>query len=471
MKNYIGQTLWLILLVLLFTSALGWIPEGIRILGAPLRPMDIYADVRKADAEDPNVEPDSILLDADSLNVEVDSFDLDSTMVEGPLPAVDSFWFGKIIEDYSPEQQGISALLADVDSIRFGRVARIAFFGDSFVEGDILIGDLRDTLQSLWGGDGVGFVPITSKVARFKRTLVHDFKGWDVHSIVRKEERRPDYGLNGFVYDPRPGARVRYQGIGRWFNHTRSWSNVRLFYRGDSLSPIMVSMNSGESQPYELPLADGLGVVDFRSNWMSEFSMEIPDPGSLRLYGATLENGPGVYIDNFSVRGNSGGKLKLVRKNTYKEFDRIQEYDLIVLQFGLNAAGTSLRNINWYRQELDETFTHMKESFPGKAILVIGVPDRAGKIAGELKTMPSVPAITAMQRELARKHGLLFFDLYRGMGGPGTMIELSKHDPMLANKDYTHLTHLGGKHVSHLFTRILIDELARFRSQQTIPNF
>ena len=42
---------------------------------------------------------------------------------------------------------------------------RIAWYGDSFSDGDILVSDLRDTLQSLYGGNGVGFVPITSQVA------------------------------------------------------------------------------------------------------------------------------------------------------------------------------------------------------------------------------------------------------------------------------------------------------------------
>ena len=47
------------------------------------------------------------------------------------------------------------------------RPVRIAYFGDSFIEADILTGDLREMLQKRFGGCGVGYVPITTKISRF----------------------------------------------------------------------------------------------------------------------------------------------------------------------------------------------------------------------------------------------------------------------------------------------------------------
>jgi hypothetical protein len=470
MKNYIGQSLWLLIWIVILTIGLQFIPSDVKILGAPLRPMDIFTDIRLETGFDSIAYYDSLHHIQDSLALLVDTVAIDSQVVQGPLPPVDSFYFGQVFEDYHPDQKSMAAFYNAVDSIQYGRHVRIAFFGDSFVEGDILIGDLRDSLQSLWGGDGVGYVPITSKVARFKRTLVHEYRGWDTHSIVSKENRRKDYGINGFIYKPMPGATVMYQGIGRWFEHTRSWSSMRLFYTGDSLAPISLRINQGEPELRTLPDVKGLlGVVDIRAPWMSQASLEFPEPGKLMLYGASLENGAGIYIDNFSVRGNSGGKLKLISKSMMQAFDKYQHYDLIVLQFGLNAASNSLRNIAWYQQELDETFKHMRLCFPDKPILVISVPDRGGKVDGELATMRSIPAIVDMQRTLARKHGFLFFDLFRGMGGPGAMIALANTSPMLANKDYTHLTHAGGKEVSYLFVRLLQEEHTRHKMES--PHF
>lgn len=53
------------------------------------------------------------------------------------------------------------------------RPVRIAYFGDSFIEADILTGDLREMLQKRFGGCGVGYVPITTQIAGFRPTVHH----------------------------------------------------------------------------------------------------------------------------------------------------------------------------------------------------------------------------------------------------------------------------------------------------------
>ena len=41
---------------------------------------------------------------------------------------------------------------------------RIAYFGDSFIEGDYVTDELRIKLQETYGGDGIGFLPVQSNV-------------------------------------------------------------------------------------------------------------------------------------------------------------------------------------------------------------------------------------------------------------------------------------------------------------------
>ena len=53
----------------------------------------------------------------------------------------------------SPLNRLYEKLLLGVDPVR------VAFMGDSFVEGDILTADLRELLQDTFSGGGVGFVP------------------------------------------------------------------------------------------------------------------------------------------------------------------------------------------------------------------------------------------------------------------------------------------------------------------------
>lgn len=473
-KNQTGQVLLFCLLLLLLLTALSTLPAGTNLFYFELRAMDIYADVREVAPSKKNQETSPIHPTKEEADLPIDTaLTSTPTQEEEVLPPImppkDSTLYGKIVEDYTPNQNGLGRFFAAVDSISLGRTVRMAWYGDSFVEGDILVGDLRDTLQSLWGGAGVGFVPITSEVAQFKRSLKHRFKGWKAFSIVKKSDARPRLGLNGYAYKPNPEATVQYEGA-NYFKHTQRWHQVRLFYTASQPSTVVYQAEQGAVQSEKLQAKPNL-LSHWKwaaSDWgTSAFSMQFPETTDLIVYGATLESGPGIYLDNFSVRGNSGGPLKLLDPDFLQQFDAVQQYDLIILQVGLNAVTNSLNNVRWYEAELDRTLVHLKKCFPGKPILLISVGDRGGKkTSGEIETMRGVPAIVHMQRNLARKHGLLFYDLFWGMGGPGTMFRFSVHHPRLANTDYTHLTHDGGKVVGHQFARLFAQEQAKWRTKR-----
>lgn len=472
MKNYLGQMLPLLLIFLLLLIGLSFLPKGLSIGGIDLRHMDIFADIRQSVYEP---VPNETLVTLDSSQYFLsDTFGLDSlvdtmardTIRIAPLPPVDTAYFGNLVEDYSFDRSGLSRFFAAVDSIRYGKTVRIAWYGDSFVEGDILIGDLRDSLQSLWGGNGVGFVPMTSEVAPFKRTLKHVFKGWKTYSVVKKGERGATFGIDGHAYVPGPEAKVHYEEA-NYFRHTRSWNQVRLFYSTPHKLSFVWQNEGMEPQMGDLvPHPKGeIGQWKWSNPGMTGFAMRFPDSNGLTLYGASLEDATGFYIDNFSVRGNSGGPLRLIRPEMARQFDVFQQYDLVVLQVGLNAVTNSTVNVKWYEAELDKVFDHLRACFPGRPILIVSVGDRADKVNGELATMRGVPAIVHMQRDLARKHGFLFYDLFHGMGGYGSIIRLADHKPMLANKDYTHLTHEGGKVIGRLFVRLFTAEQAKWREK------
>jgi hypothetical protein len=469
MKNYLNQTLLLPVLLALMLTGVSLIPENLAVADFKLRKMDIFSDIRAS--TDTIVAPaDTIAFDSMAwLQPDTSALALTHSDSIGPLPPKDSSWFGKVIEDYNPGQKGLSRFFESVDSIRPGRTVRVAWYGDSFVEGDILLGDLRDTLQTLWGGQGVGFVPVTSEVAQFKRTLKHVFRGWTTYSIVKKTETHPLFGISGYVYQPEAEAKIHYEGAS-YFHHTARWTQFRFFYSARQQLPFVWQQQDGVPQNENLDATDGrVKAWEWTANYpgTTAFAVRFPQPEGILLYGASLESGPGIYIDNFSVRGNSGGPLKMIRPDVVQQFDRYQHYDLIVLQVGLNAVTNSLNNIKWYQAELDRTFAHLSACYPGRPILIVSVGDRANKIGTELATMRSVPAIVAMQRELARKHGFLFYDLFYGMGGPGSIIELANHKPRYANLDYTHLTHDGGRVLGCLFADLLLEEQAKWRAGKT----
>ena len=479
-KNNTGKVLSLSLLVLLLLTALSLLPGGMRIGDLKLRKMDIFADVRDSILVDTSSAASASLhmLDTaeyypqDSISSQVQVGTRDSSNVSSNpiIAAKDSVFFGKTIEDYSFDQQGLKRFFAAVDSIARGRTVRVAWYGDSFVEGDILVGDLRDSLQTAWGGAGVGFVPITSEVAQFKRTIKHTYRGWTAYSIVKKTDTRPPLGINGYAYRPEPEAKAHYEGT-RYFRNTQRWKQVRLFYTAENAQSFV--WQAGGEPPHEERLSVNNNRLNTwkwngSTNGTDAFAIRFPETNGLLVYGASLESGPGVYIDNFSVRGHSGGPLKLLAPAFIQQFDAVQQYDLIVLQVGMNAVTNTLTNVKWYEVEFDRTLKHLKTCFPGKPILVVSVGDRSGKVGAEIVTMLGVPAIVQMQRNMARKHGLLFYDLFWGMGGPNTMLKFAHQKPRLANTDYTHLTHDGGKVVGIMFAKLFLQEQSNWRVKKKV---
>ena len=78
---------------------------------------------------------------------------------------------------------------------------RIAYFGDSMIEGDLLTQDLRSMFQNNFGGNGVGFVPITSIVAGFRQTISHSFStDWKDISFKSENKQANKLFLSGHSF-------------------------------------------------------------------------------------------------------------------------------------------------------------------------------------------------------------------------------------------------------------------------------
>jgi len=90
---------------------------------------------------------------------------------------------------------------------------RIAFYGDSFVDGDILTSSLRNKLQHRFGGSGVGFVPISSEIAGFRKTIFHKFVNFNSFNIVKSSKLKLPFASGGQLYRPYENNMLSYAGI------------------------------------------------------------------------------------------------------------------------------------------------------------------------------------------------------------------------------------------------------------------
>jgi lysophospholipase L1-like esterase len=370
------------------------------------------------------------------------------------------------IEDYSPDSTGLENFLRAMINLKKNKkTVRIAFYGDSFIEGDVLCGNVRDTLQTLFGGRGVGFVPITSSVTGFRNTIKHSYDHYKTYSIVTKKDSNEviDMGPAGYSFRPLPENWVEYKVSKQ--RYLREFSELRLYYRNKGDAVLHYVINDSIKGKSTLKRANKLREWRVTKPSTKAVAYKFEQPDSLQLYGASFENGEGIYVDNFSMRGNSGIGLDAIKPSTFKEFNNYRDYKLIILQYGLNVVGSDSGRYNWYADRMITVIEKIKKAFPKASILLMSVSDKSSNEDGEFRTMPTIPALRKTQRYIAQQTGIVFWDLYEAMGGKNSMVKFAESQPALAAKDYTHLTFKGGRKLAGKLVTSLLFELEQYEKK------
>ena len=147
------------------------------------------------------------------------------------------------------------------------RQVRIAVFGDSFIEADILTADLRSMLQDKYGGCGVGFVTITSMTSGFRPTVRHSFGGWQSHSVMDSTFfDRKKQGISGHYFVPRPGAYVELKGQNKYASHLDTCEQASIFFYSKGEVTLSVNVNRNEKQTRTFLATDDLQEMQVDGN-------------------------------------------------------------------------------------------------------------------------------------------------------------------------------------------------------------
>ncbi len=443
-KNYIPQAFYFTLAVVGILSILSFFEMDGTVLGFTPKPVSMFSDIltdRKPELKK------SLFID---------------TLTSKPEPCPPGVvCFRNFTEQKYPLDKLLARLLKARD--KKGKV-RIAWYGDSFSDGDILVSDLRDTLQSLYGGNGVGFVPITSEIAGFRRSVIHSFGGWNTTSILTNPGSG-HLGINGFGYSPDSGNYVFYKGSNQ-FKHTSIFNTFRLFYTCDYNQKARILINKKDSRVMDLAASASPAMITVKVDSISQVSARF-NLGGITCYGASLEDETGIYIDNFAIKGNSGLGLRAIPQRNLAVFDSLLNYDLIVLQFGLNVSNSPTTDFTSYISGMAKLVNKLKEAFPETPILLLGVSDRSKLLQGQFITMPVIPLLIQAQEKIAHDNKLLFWNLFEAMGGENSMAFFANSKPALANKDYTHLNFAGGRKVGLSFARSFIYEVEKYQKRRS----
>ena len=456
-KSVLKHTGWLMFIVVAVLLLMGLLP-GTTIGTHVLRRVDILGDVRPS--PEAVSEPDTLLPPPPKVK-----------------PAfVDTCRSGMTcIEDYSDSTlRGMTPFYRALDELAANpRLVRIAYFGDSFIEADILTADLRAMLQERYGGCGVGFVTITSMTSGYRPTVRHSFNGWQSHSIMDSVFfDRSKQGISEHYFIPNPGAYVELRGQKNYASRLDTCEHASIFFYNKGEVTLSASVNKGEAQTETFSPTGELREMDVTGR-IGSVRWKVESADSTLFYGLAMDGTQGIVVDNFSLRGSSGLSLRSVPVWMMREFNEQRPYDLIILQYGLNVATERGRNYDRYRDGMATTIAHLKSAFPQAGILVVSVGDREYKTEeGDLRTMPGIKNLVRYQQNLAADSGVAFWNMFEAMGGEGSMADMVHAKPSLANYDYTHINFRGGKHLAELLYEALVygkEQYDRRRAYEAEP--
>ncbi|MBQ6965739.1 MAG: hypothetical protein IJP82_08655 [Bacteroidaceae bacterium] len=492
MKNKLWLTFLLVLLVVAALIGLFYLPR-IKVQDTDLRRVNILSDVQRRD-KDGNIIAEVM---ADSLDGYVEKR-IDSAAIRvKQLTYVDSIPKGMTAtEDYA-DVKGVNREMdlfyAALDEVR-NRPVRIAYFGDSYIEGDILTMDLRGLLQQKYGGRGVGFVEIQCVSSDFRQSVTTKRNGWNKYHSNEK-----GHGFNASLQGPAgsyfiPTGKATYEmrGTKNVYAGLLDTAEVATVYftPGDGLN-IHYAINGGESQTlysngiasepetYEeqieeldsdsvvhyktvtrqvAPTQQGAGRVlaESAKGRIGKFSMNVTGGHGSRFYGVALDGRHGIVVDNFSMRGSGGQHLLKVPQQTLNSFAAVRPYDLIILHFGLNVAGPKQKDYSSYANQMGQVVEHLKVAYPHASILVVSIGDRDARGSdGQMHTMGGIQELVSYQRKMASDQHVAFWNLYEAMGGDGSLAKMVEKKQ--ANKDYTHINFAGGRHLASLLFEVLVN--------------
>lgn len=155
MKDHAYRPFFLTLFVVVLLTIAHWLPT-LHLGDTQLRRIDLLSDLgndsTKGDFHDvipKPKEPERLL----------------AKNKAGQTVAFKEVWpkgVERIVDFSAGSANGMDHFYAMLDSVKRkqlkGRPLRIAYFGDSFIEGDILVCDLRELMQAHFGGWGVGWI-------------------------------------------------------------------------------------------------------------------------------------------------------------------------------------------------------------------------------------------------------------------------------------------------------------------------
>lgn len=350
------------------------------------------------------------------------------------------------VTDYGYFDDFYMALDSAVD-----RSVNVIHYGDSQIEEDRITSSIRSSLQSRFGGGGVGLLPF--KHTYYNMTVSEQLEGnaerYSPISYDRTDQRMSNvYGpmLQAVVPSTPLSLRV-FPRRGVDINSQHRFNSV-VVVTGKAKFDINVD-NNEKRRVEQKDIAFTRFVLPDTAT-----TVTVNVSGSGDLYGVSLQCTTGVSVDNVPLRGCSGTLFTRISGNELSRYFEYQNTRLIIMEFGGNAmpALSSRRAVTQYVKRLVENARKLSEMAPQAKILFVGPSDMVEPGSGTMRTYPMLPVMDSIACAQFTEAGFAYWSMFEAMGGAGSMQRWVAASPKLAAADYVHFTRQGAKQIGAMLS-------------------
>lgn len=328
-----------------------------------------------------------------------------------------------------------------------GRILRVLHYGDSQIEMDRITSQLRSYMQELFGGGGPGMLPFRTIIPSLSvsqnggGSLTH-LSTFGDSTVTRS---RGNYGpmMQCFRLEGDASVRFRASSHASVDNRLKAFSTIRLVFnnRRGTLKVNLSDRQSKSNVSREIS-SQGVGSVVWSLD-SAISALSLSSHGSADLYCVTVDNGPGVAVDNIPMRGCSGQQFTTVSRDLLTQAYAQLDVGMIILQFGGNSVPylNNQKSISTYCQSIGRQIDYIHQCCPQAKVLFVGPSDMSTRHKGLLQTYPMLPVLIDSLIATAVSHNAAYWSIYHAMGGFNSMVQWNKKG--LAGSDFIHFSQQG----------------------------
>ncbi len=373
----------------------------------------------------------------------------------------------------------------------------VIMIGDSHTASDLISASLRFELQSKFGNAGRGLVQAGYPYDGFAPLglEIKSPKKWSMAKSfpVAKSDIGP-YGLGGF--------RARVAEGSESYNLIAQSGN-----EFDRVSVCANTLENGTKLGFEIlnsrgqiDLANPSGEIECvmaklpqTTSQLSLFATPNQSPVGLASIG-TWHDGAGIILSSFGIVGSQAYDLASRNSKSIAAEFAVLPPKLIILEFGTNEGFDPKFDAAKYAIALETQLNRLKQIAPDAAILLIGAPDANKKangalgaecvvlddetgadfpnisrkdINGDYYSPPPLKLVRKVQREVAEKLDVAFWDWSQFMGGECSANRLALLPEKEILNDRVHFSKIGAQKIGKA---IATDIISGFEDRGSLSN-